>query len=204
MSLQAERLSALIEFCYQSARLRGKPTATISSHGNFSLYENDLSGIPGVRLNSNGLDSSDEIWLSVDRLHESKPPTVTNEWLKPWIAISKSPNEEPTLKSNVDSRVLIDAGTKTDEEDALLPIISPETLVSLEEYPERSKVLALHQEYVKGEWAAWATNEKKRLKAIRLYSQLFTLKQQLEDGIGEAQLELVWGIGIGIWKTEVC
>ena len=73
MSLQAERLSALIDFCHQSARLRGKPTATISSHGIFSLYENDLSGIPGIRLNSNDLDSSDEMAIAVDRLHESKP-----------------------------------------------------------------------------------------------------------------------------------
>lgn len=60
MSLQAERLSALVDFCYQSARLREKPTLTISSNGNFSLYENDLSSVPGVRFNSSGLDSSDD------------------------------------------------------------------------------------------------------------------------------------------------
>jgi len=38
--------------------------------------------------------------------------------------------------------------------------------------------------------------------AHRLYSQLFTLKHQLEGSIVEAQLELVWGVGLGIWKSS--
>lgn len=35
---------------------------------------------------------------------------------------------------------------------------------------------------------------------IKLYSELFTLKQQLEGAITDTQIELVWGIGLGIWK----
>lgn len=201
MSLEAERLSALIDFCHQSARLRGKPTAAISSHGGFNFYENELSGLPGISLNNSGLDGSDEIWLSVERLHETKPPEVTSAWLKPWLIMTKGPNEEPSLRQSVDGKALIDAGTHMGEENSGLPIVGIEDLVDLAEYSERQQVIALYEEYLKSKWLNWSAQEKKRLKTIRLYAQLFTLKQQLEGSIVEAQLELVWGIGIGVWKT---
>ncbi|HBO37892.1 MAG TPA: hypothetical protein DD638_04440, partial [Pasteurellaceae bacterium] len=198
MSLQAERLSALIEFCHQSARLRGKPTASVSSHNIFSLNENDLADAPGIGLN---LDDTDEIWLSVNRLHETKPPEVTNEWLVPWLIMPKGPNEEPRLKLSVDGRTLIIAGTHSEDGKLGLLPITADTLVTFDDYSERHNIIALLKEYIKTKWIPWATEEKKRLKTIELYAQLFTLKQKLEGGIVEAQLELVWGIGLGIWKT---
>lgn len=201
MSLQAERLSALIEFCHQSARLKGKPTAAVSSHNNFSLYEHELVGAPGIKLNSGGLDDTDEIWLSVERLHETRPPEVYSEWLNPWLVLTKGPNEEPSLKQSVDGKTLIEAGTHSEEGSNLLTHIAPDALVNFNDYSEHHRVSALLEEYIKTKWTPWATEEKKRLKTIRLYAQLFTLKQQLEGGIAEAQLELAWGIGLGIWKT---
>ena len=200
MSLEAERLSALIEFCHQSARLRGKPTAAVSSHSNFSLYEHELAGSPGIKLNHGGLDGTDEIWISVDRLHETKPPEVNNEWLGPWLILAKGPNEAPSLRGSVDGRALLEAGTHTEEAAERLPQVAPDEVITFNDYPERNRVSALLDEYVKAKWTPWATEEKKRLKTIRLYAQLFTLKQQLEGGIVEAQLELAWGIGMGVWK----
>ncbi len=112
--------------------------------------------------------------------------------------------DEPTLRQSVDGKALIEAGTHAAEDDgSRLAIIDPEVLVLFEEYSENQKVIALHQEYVKSKWLPWATQEKKRLKVIRLYAQLFTLKQQLEGRIVEAELELAWGIGVGIWKTDL-
>jgi hypothetical protein len=35
---------------------------------------------------------------------------------------------------------------------------------------------------------------------IRIYAELFTLKQVLEGGIFETQLELVWGVGVAWWN----
>lgn len=201
MSLQAERLCALIEFCHQSARLKGKPTAAISGHNNFSLYEHDLAGAPGIKLNYDGPDGTDEVWLSVERLHETRPPEVNNEWIVPWLVLAKGPNEAPSLRDGVDGKALIDAGTHTDEETDLLPRVSPDDFFSFDEYDERHRVSALLEEYLKTKWIPWANEEKKRLKTIRLYAQLFTLKQQLEGGIVESQLEVVWGIGLGIWKV---
>lgn len=205
MSVEATRIASLIEFCHQSARLRRKPTPTVSSHSLFSLYEHELRNMPGVSLSSrNGDDEDeDELWLSVERLHETKPPEVSSPWLQPWIAFNRGPSEEPFIREEISGSVLIDAGTHTDEEaggDGSKA--SPDELISFVNYEYSSRVQNLFEEYVKAQWLPWATEEKKRLKTIRLYAQLFTLKQQLEGGIVETQLELVWGIGIGIWKTK--
>ena len=202
MSLQAERLAALIEFCHQSARLRGRPTATVASHSNFSLYENDLNDVPGVHFNSSGVDGLEEIWLSVDRLHETKPPEVTNEWLRPWLVIARGTNEEPSLRAATSGASLIEAGTHAAEDGSGKPRVDADALFNLADFAEATRVRGLFQDYVRTRWMPWSVEEKKRVKAIRLYAQIFTLKQQLEGGIVEAQLELVWGIGIGVWKTS--
>ena len=74
MGIERDRLLALIEFCKQSARLRGKPAANVAAHGLFDLHEHELQGLPGIRLNTSGSDNDDEVWLSVKRLHETNPP----------------------------------------------------------------------------------------------------------------------------------
>ena len=52
------------------------------------------------------------------------------------------------------------------------------------------------------EVAPWAQTEKPRRATIRIYSRLFTLEQQLEGSIAESQLEVVWGVGIGVWNVD--
>src|SRR5207245_380129 len=69
----------------------------------------------------------------------------------------------------------------------------------LSDYDKAQVVEAEFATYLNSRWRPWAEEETLRRKTIRLYSQLFTLKQQLEGGIVEAQLELVWGVGLGIW-----
>jgi very-short-patch-repair endonuclease len=56
--------------------------------------------------------------------------------------------------------------------------------------------------YIDTRWRPWAEEEKLRRRTIKLYSQLFTLQQQLDSGIVEATLELVCGVGIGIWNCK--
>jgi len=85
MNVERERLLSLIEYCQQSARLRGKPAAAVAAHGIFALYEHELQGLPGIRININDSDSGDEIWLVVERLHETKPPDIDSAALRPWV-----------------------------------------------------------------------------------------------------------------------
>jgi very-short-patch-repair endonuclease len=205
MSIERDRLLSLVEFVQQSARLRGKPAANVAAHGLFALYEHLMQGLPGIRINVNGAESEDEIWLSVKRLHEMRPPDITSTVLRPWVQITQSPNEEPKLWETTDGTSLIAAGTHCSAaapQEQGKPVIDPAATVILSDYNKAEQVRAQFITYLDTRWRPWAEEEKLRRKTIRLYSQLFTLKQQLEGGIVEAQLELVWGVGVGIWNSD--
>ncbi|MCZ2418711.1 MAG: hypothetical protein LC123_02550 [Burkholderiales bacterium] len=210
MAIERERLISLVEFAQQSARLRSTPASTVTQHNLFALYEHQLRNLPGVRLNINGTETEDELWLSVERLHEGKPPDINSSLLRPWVQMSQGPVDEPRLLEVTDGASLIAAGTHrsslasplTDEEEAR-PAIDPRATVTLAEYDNATKVKSQFTTYLVTKWRPWAEEEKLRRKTIRFYSQLFTLKQQLEGGIVETQLELVWGVGARL-KLTTC
>jgi DNA-directed RNA polymerase subunit L len=204
MTIERDRLLSLIEFAQQSARLRRKAAATVTEHGLLALYEHQMQGLPGIRVNVDGAESEDEIWLTVERLHETRPPEITSTVLGPWVQMTQSPNEEPRLREAIDGASLIAAGThcsSTTPPQQGKAVIDPEATVTLSDYDKAAQVRAQLATYLDTRWRSWAEEEKLRRSTIRLYSQLFTLKQQLEGGIVEAQLELVWGVGIGIWNS---
>jgi hypothetical protein len=207
MSIEQERLLSLVEFAQQSARLRTAPAANISQHRIFALPEHQLQGLPGVGLNGgNGNVGDDEIWLSIERRRETKPPDMKNAILRPWVEMTQGPSDEPVLKRATDGASLIMAGshrssltTQVCEEEARKPAIDPRTIIVLEEYEHEASVRAQFKTYIESAWHPWAEVEKLNRRTIKLYSQLFTLKQQLEGVIVEAPLELVWGVGLSIW-----
>ena len=51
MNVEKDRLLALIEFSQHSARLQGKPASSVATHGLFALYEHEVQGMKGIRLN---------------------------------------------------------------------------------------------------------------------------------------------------------
>lgn len=205
MSVERNRLLSLIEFSRQSARLRGKSAATVAAHGLFALYEHEIQGLPGIRINVNDPESEDEIWLAVERLHEMRPPDIASAVLRPWVQMTQAPTEEPRLREATDGASLIAEGThgsSASPSEQGKPVIAAETTVILSYYDRYALVKAQFATYLDTKWRPWAEEEKLRRKTIRLYSQLFTLKQQIEGGIVEAQLELVWGVGLGIWSSN--
>lgn len=205
MSIERDRLLSLIEFSQQSARLRSKPAAAVAAHGLFALYEHEIQGLPGIRINVNGPESEDEIWLAVERLREMKPPDIASAVLRPWVEMAQAPTEEPRLREATDGASLIAAGTHCSSvkpPELGKPVIDPETTITLSDYDDAALVRTQFATYLAAKWRPWAEEEKRRRRTIRLYSQLFTLKQQLEGSIVEAQLELVWGVGLGIWNSN--
>lgn len=205
MDIERNRLLSLIEFSQQSARLRGKPATTVAAHGLFALYEHEIQGMPGICLNVNGSESEDEIWLAVERLHETRPPNVDSAVLRPWVQMIQAPTEEPRLREATDGASLIVAGTHCSSAKPLeqgKSVIDPDVIVTLSDYEAASLVRAQFATYQATKWRPWAEEERRRRRTIRLYSQLFTLKQQLEGSIVEAQIEFVWGVGLGIWDSN--
>ena len=156
-------------------------------------------------MNVDGAESEDETWLAVKRLHETRPPDVTSAVLRPWVQMTQSPMEEPRLQEATDGASLIAAGTHCSSAAPLeqgKPGIDHEATINLSDYDKDAQIRAQFTAYLEMRWRPWAEQEKLRRKTIHLYSQLFTLKQQIEGGIVEAQLELVWGVGIGIWNSK--
>jgi very-short-patch-repair endonuclease len=205
MSIEQARLVSLIDFAQQSARLRGKPAATVASHGLFARYEHEIQGLPGIRINVSGQESEDEIWLAVERLRETRPPDIDSAILRPWVQMTQGPTEEPWLRNSTNGASLIAEGThcsSSSSPEQGKTAISPEITIMMSDYDELDLVKAQFATYLDTKWRPWAQEEKLRRKTIRLYSQLFTLKQQLEGSIVEAQLELVWGVGLGIWNND--
>src|SRR5215510_12362770 len=192
MTIEKERLLSLIEYAQQSARLRTKPVSTIAQHDEFALYEHQLRDRPGISLNIENSEGEDEVWLVVKRLHETKPPEVTSAVLMPWIEMTKGPESDPKLKTGTDGASLTTAGThrssvnqQRSDQQAKLPQIDPQATILLEGYENQNVVKANFQAYLENKWRPWANQERQRRSTIRLYSQLFTLKQQLEGGIVE-------------------
>jgi very-short-patch-repair endonuclease len=207
--IEKQRLIALIEFAQHAARLRTKPASDVAQHREFNAFEHQFQGLPGVRLNGIGKEGEDEIWLSVDRLRRTKPPEVTSAVLKAWAEVNQNPDVEPRLRTTVTGLALIKAGTHrsaiqspTPDKEQTLPAIDPEGTVVLDEYDKTSTIRAHFTAYVDNFWRPWSHEEKARIRSSRIYSRLFTIKQQLEGGIVDAPLELVWGMGIGVWNCD--
>lgn len=207
MTIEKERLVALIEFARQSALLRGKPVSAIAQHKMFSVFEHEIQGLPGIRLNRMDQETEDEVWLTVERLRETEPPEVKSALLRPWVQVGHDPTEEPKLAESTSGASLIAAGTHraantqpANLEAANKPAIDARATVRLADYDQARQVQAQFESYVKSAWQPWANEEKPRRRTIRLYTDLFTLKQQLEGAIVDTQVELVWGAGVGIWQ----
>lgn len=201
MGIEKRRLITLIEYAKQSSRLRSKPVSSVSQHGLFSLYEHEIQELPGIHLNANGPDSEDEIWFVIDRLREKEPPDADSPILQPWIQISNSPFEDPTLLDEIRSSKSGAISTHLKLREVSDDVDSYKT-ISLSTYAQASEIRTLFRTYLQNKWQPWAAEEKLRRKTIQLYTRLFTLKQQLEGGIIENQIEFLWGVGIGIWMCK--
>ncbi len=209
MSIEKERLLSLIEFAQQAARMNSKVVARVEQHGLFKLYEHELFDLPGIKLNLASTEGQDELWMSIARLHEVRPPEIKEIVLQPWIEMVNNPADEPKLRAAIMGEALIEAGTHRSSEKILIlpgerkkPAIEPQQQILLEEYEEADAVRVAFKAYTSGPWKVWAEEEKRRRKTIRLYGQLFTLQQQLQEGVVESPVEIAWGVGMGIWTTN--
>ncbi|KTD73769.1 AAA domain-containing protein [Legionella tucsonensis] len=193
-TIEHERFLSLIEFAQQSARLKLNPIKDVSKHGIFQRFEHELIALPGVHFYTSE-DDQDEVWLRIERLTETSPPIPEDDRLIVWLDISNKAETEPQLKKAVGSDKIYDSIDPVTENSQ-----KQQNIILLSEYENRDTIETLFQNYINNQWTIWSTEEKKRRLTIKLYSELFTLKQQLEGAITDTQIELVWGIGLGIWK----
>lgn len=197
---QNDRLKELIEFAQQSALLRSNPVANVTSHGGFLGYEHSIANLPGMHFDVAPNGDDEEIWLVVERLHQSSPPQPESVLLKIWINLSNSPTAEPRIKSHVEAQALLNIGaiSAPDDDDNF----DPSQLISIDKFEQKELVEKQFKAYFENIWKPWAAYEKLRRRTMSLYSELFTLHQQLEGDIVDAQRELVWGAGVAVWNMD--
>ena len=191
MSIEKDRLLSLIEFAQQASRMNSKSVARVEQHGLFKLYEHELFDLPGIKLNLASTEGDDELWMTIARLQETRPPEIKEAVLQPWIEMVNNPSAEPKLRATITGEALINAGCPS-EETAILcgeqknPAINPQQPIALEGYEDAEEVKMAFKAYTIGPWKMWAEEEKRRRKTIRLYGQIFTLQQQLQEGVVDA------------------
>ena len=205
MNLQQRRLVALVDYAQQSMRTRTRVVSNVADHGSFLLFDHQAAAIDGVRLNDTGSED-DEVWLSVSHPPGPQvPPQAESSWLVPWLNVGAAMLVAPQIAAEIDGSALIAAGTHRDARnavdnlaDAANPAIDPAARVRFDSYGFRAEVELQHARYLQDSWTHWAEAERKRRRLSNLYMRLFTLQQELAGALIEGQLELVWGMGIGV------
>lgn len=204
MDIQNERLAALIEFAKQTALLKKTPLQNFSQHKDFTRTEERIKGLPGVTFNCQETEF-DEVWLRLDRLHETHPPVPDSKLLNLWIDLPRAPNKEPSLKTHAVRQSLIDIGAlvvspvESFAEGELARDKVESIVISLDDFQDSELLKGQLKSYIEVVWRPWAEREKEIRKSIALYSELFMLSQKMQGNLVDSQLELVWGVGVALW-----
>ena len=177
-SLHQQRLTSMLDYLEEWDKLNRTPVFEIASHQALMIWQQDVAELPGVSLNSS--DESGEVWLTLDRLRPTKPPQLPVE-LVPWVVVSDDPSREPHRRESIPHPT------------------EPEQEINFDDAPERETAFTT---YLDKQWSEWSIIEKPKRRSIAYYDKLFNLLQTIETEGAETALELVWGIGVAVWKPE--
>jgi very-short-patch-repair endonuclease len=177
-TVQQQRLVSMLEYLEHWDKLNRVPVFDVAGHQGLALWQNDVTDLPGICLNSTG--STGDVWMTIERLRPVEPPQPPSD-LSQWIVISDDPKNEPHRRET-------------------LPHPSdPDSIVNFDDDLNREIEFTA---YLGGSWAKWSALELSRRKSIAIYDKLFNLLQTIETEGAETALELVWGIGVALWKPE--
>jgi very-short-patch-repair endonuclease len=177
MALDNDRVVDLLTYIEQVEKLKIKPAFSVPTE-HFSAFQHELKGLPEIRFNIQA--EGEDIWLSIPRLKEIPPPEP-DQRLASWITVHKSAAKAPELNPSIETP----AGPENPDQ-----------------AKERVEIRELFDWYVENQWLPWSATEQPRRKTIHRYNQIFALHQVIAEEGADTPLELVWGIGIAIWKPD--
>jgi len=201
---EREQLANLLGFAQGVLNAR-TPVQMTMAGGLGIFHEGQVAGLPGVRLNE-----PDGTWLRIDRLRETRPPGAP-EHVATFLAIDgNDPAKPPQLLPSAALEVPIEEASDLEEAGLLRPDDVHVLVENGIEIENRVRVI-LHadackemrrdfERWLAGPWADWAAMEKPIRRTISLHNDLFKLYQAIHNAEATPP-ELVWGMGIGRWKT---
>lgn len=204
-SEERQKLSGLLSFSQGVLDARSKVQMEMESGRLGVFLEQQISGLPGVEI-----DGNDNVWLRVNRQHETKMPEPDQHVLTFFDPPSDNKIKRPSLKPAVSLKITIDeasdlleAGLLSKEsvfeidndnfEEALLVKV----ILHLENFPNITRDF---DTYLNNDWNIWAKRETPVRKAISLYQDLFKIHSLMHTSEG-APPELICGYGIGRWRV---
>ena len=216
MSIYAQRLASQIEFIKQCALMKKAPTQDFAKHSDFTCTEEQTIGLPGISLNITD-DTSDDVWLRLERLRENSAPKPNSSLLAHWLTFPIKFGDQPLLKEKIYVKNLIDDGVIAYEEvftpfevednyqdetlELEVEVELSEKEVYLKDFSERESLQDEFNDYLKNIWKPWLVQEKLVRQSIALYAKLFKLNQILQGNLADESLELVWGVGVAVRKN---
>ncbi|RQT40585.1 AAA domain-containing protein [Burkholderia contaminans] len=181
-------LTKLLDYVVEQSKDIDPRGFRLSGTDGFLRTSGDLRGLPGVDLDIKV--EGDHIWLRVARLEAQNPPTVPPEQKELFVVDSNPTGKLPRINEAALERRI-----------AVLTEGEPET-VSQQLADSEKEAIEVELERYTRLWQTWAEVEKPRWQAIRLYGELFSLKQQLELEDTAKPQEFVCGIGVASWKMS--
>ncbi|MEM9670701.1 MAG: AAA domain-containing protein [Pseudomonadota bacterium] len=200
-----EKLDGLMRFAHGVLTARDKVQRTMS-FGNLGVYhESEIRTWSGVLL-----DDQTGAWLRLTRLYEGKPPSPDDHVATFLASRGDDPAKPPELHAAVSIQVTIDEASELADAGLLRADNVRPSIENGEEVDDHVQVTLLADDcnemkrafnaWRDGEWAVWAREEKPVREAIRAYKSLFQLHSAIHASESTPP-EIVWGIGIGRWKT---
>lgn len=203
----SDRLSELLEYVEHMARLTERTIFSIREHKSLCYFEHQLQGRIGVHHDTT--DTAGPVWLRIDRLQRVDPPEVPEE-IRPWLVVGRDPERYPQIHhirmetmSTEESAALVVAG-RVAEDDVAEALKQPpfgpkivDVTLRLDRFPEIREVV---ERYLQDAWQPWSDAERPRRETIAIYERFFSLKQAIQSEGAEHPVELVWGVGIAVWK----
>ncbi|MFZ3142861.1 AAA domain-containing protein, partial [Psychrobacter glacincola] len=210
MSIYTQRLASQIEFIKQCALMKKTPTQDFAKHSDFTCTEEQIIGLPGISLNVTD-DTSEDVWLRLERLRESSAPKPSSSLLTDWLMFPIKFSDQPLLQEKINVQQLIDDVVAYEEvftpfevedshQDERLDLEEelPKKEIYLKDFSERESLQDEFNDYLKNIWKPWLAQEKLIRQSTALYAKLFKLNQILQGNLADESLELVWGIGIAV------
>jgi len=131
--------------------------------------------------------------------------------LKDWLIVNRDPFSQPKVKDIVTATILkedaesyLNNGTLL-REDIMEPMKQPDDDTWCDvifRLDRQTEIRAGIEKYIRDQWTEWSETEKPRRETIRIYESFFSLQQLIQTGSTEGALELVWGIGVCLWKKN--